>query len=1457
MRIKKFIRTLKGRLLLSFGLTSIALPLIVGLIFYQVVKKSLVENAEKMIRSNIREVAGQIENANRIAVTVPMLMAMAQENGLFGNREASTRYAREILIRNQGFTAAYFGYEPDADQDDATYLTENRSEKKTMDENGRFLPYWFIKGNKIKLTPLIDMETSLYYQGTKEKHNSGAKDRAMVTEPYFHEGKMIVEQAFPIEINRKFAGIAGVDRALTYLHQLLAGFKPYESSRFVLISRNGKIISSNMNLASEKKYRLSLEEIKDREERIDESQLNKRMLTFDIGDTDYSEILQTFYRMDAKRSFFLMKRKGPLDAGDYYFAGHRIPVGEWTVVMQVAEKEILEPIHAVLMKTALVSFFFMVLLILLILKFSGSLTAPIMDVVSASAEIAKGNFDISLPHSPFREIDILTKSLSDTGDKLKSLTQKVEDEKELLQRSEEHFETFLEILHNAITIKDYSVRVTPQSNGDIHAFSINQTLAALNASARESKDQDWLKAGRNELSDIISGERKIDQLCRNAITCIAGYLNVQVGTIFVKDNEKNDFRLLASYAFTKRKGLATRFKTGEGLVGQAVLEKKKILFTEVPDDYITIDSSMGSDVPMNILVVPFIYEDEAKAVVELGSMVSFTPLMMEFVDMAGSITAVAINAALSREELEGILNRTNEQAKELKGRQGELKDANIELEEQTDTLRKSKARLQVQQEELQASNEEMEEKNELLETQKEEIQEKARQLEMATRYKTEFLANISHEIRTPMNSILLLAKMLQENKENNLSDDQIESVASIHRSGRNLLHLIRDILALSKIETREIELSISRIRIQTLVLNLETEFIQAAREKELNFETAVAKGLPDTITTDVHRLEQIMRTLLGNAFKFTEKGSVSIRISRPQKGIRFYRKDLDPAETIAVSVADTGPGIPVEKLQLIFEAESREHGSTAFRHLGTGLGLSISRELALLIGGELKAESTPGKGTVFTLYIPEMFTASQTEETTAPPAEKRAPAAEKRAPAAEKSPPAAEKSPPAAEKTPPAAEKTPPAAEKTPPAAEKTPPAAEKSPPAAGEVSYEKAGVAPEKTMPPGGKTMLIIEDDNEFAGILVKFFKKHGYGSILAPDGETGIKYVIEHKPTAIILDIGLPGIDGWAVLNELKSNPDSRHIPVHIMSAFDNIRKGLQKGAVGYLTKPVNTEDLKNALAKIEDVLTSQVKDLLLVEDDKELRESMLKLLGANDIHAAAAGTGEKALELLKKQKFDCMILDLGLPDIPGFELLDRIDRETGIEKPPVIIYTGRELTPEETEKLEKYSSSIVLKSAGSFDRLLDETALFMHRVESDMPEAHQDAIRKLRDKESNLPGKRVLVVDDDMRNAFALNKFLKSRGMDVTIANNGSKALKILENKEKPDIILMDIMMPMMDGYETMTKIRKKSEFKDLPILALTAKAMETDSEECIRCGANDYLSKPVDTTKLLSMLRVWLN
>ncbi len=1006
---------------------------------------------------------------------------------------------------------------------------------------------------------------------------------------------------------------------------------------------------------------------------------------------------------------------------------------------------------------------------------------------------------------------------------LKQINAKDRERQELyatLKESEKKFRSIFAKLQKAIDKEDYSLRIAPDSKDDDLANSLNKMIRTLEVADIETTRQNWLKTGQNELNKIIAGEQDIERLCLKAITYIAGYLGAQVGTFFVED-KKDLYKLVASYAYTTRKGIANQFALGEGLVGQAALEKKRIIFTQVPESYIKISSSLGNAQPTNILVLPLVYEENVKGLMELGSVSEFTDDQLNFIEMAGSTLGVAINSALFNQQLAALLNRTQEQAEELKVQQEELKTANQELEEQTESLKKSEAKLQLQQEELQASNEELEEKTELLESQKEEIEkknrtlktkqkeveEKANQLEIATRYKSEFLANMSHELRTPLNSLLILANMLAENQENNLTEDQVESASSIHRSGQNLLHLINDILDLSKIEARKIELSLSGISLESLLSNVRSEFMHVAKKKNLDFTTSIKENIPNAITTDVHRLEQILRNLVGNALKFTKQGAVSLTVSRPAPGISLTRKELDPDKTIAISIQDTGLGISKEKLGIIFEAFKQVDGSISRRHGGTGLGLSISRELAMLLGGEIQVESEPAKGAVFTVYIPEVLSLPDHEEKEAGPAPVSAPA---------------------------------------------TRPPRQEDPPE--EVPAPKEEPGAEVT--PGRRTMLIIEDDKEFASILAKFFQKNGYAPIVAENGETGIKYAIEHRPTAITLDIGLPGIDGWTVLNELKHNPATRHIPVHIMSAFDNTRQGLEKGAVGYLTKPISQDDLKQALGRIEDILASDVKELLVVEDNTELRQSILKLLTTHDINAVAVGTGKEAIELLKKKRFDCMILDLGLPDISGFELLDRINSDHSVETTPVIIYTGRELSQEENEKLERYASSIVVKSAVSMERLLDETALFMHRVESDMPEQHQKMIQKIRDKGEILPGKRVLLVDDDMRNAFALNKFLKSRGMKVTIANNGKKALEILDRGDKMDIVLMDIMMPVMDGYETMKQIRKQEKFKTLPILALTAKAMETDREECIRCGANDYLSKPVDTNKLVTMLRVWL-
>lgn len=1096
------------------------------------------------------------------------------------------------------------------------------------------------------------------------------------------------------------------------------------------------------------------------------------------------------------------------------------------LLISVDENEIMGKVHKTLTAAVIIGGAG-ILAILIIAYFTvTSIIGPISSLVKVLQQYGRGDSKVRAQIVGNDEIGYLSREFN-------AMLEQINSSGDTLRESESRYRMLFDGLQEAVSSKNYVFRFIVDSANDDLTTSMNSMLETLENADTQTKEQDWLKTGLTHLGEKISGEQKVEELCENAISFIADYMGAQIGTLFVKigddlNSESYSFELKASYAFRMRKGLSNRYLVGEGLIGQAALEKKTILFSDIPEDYIQIESSLGASPPVNILIIPLVYEGDVKGVIELGTSFVLSPRYLSFADQVSSMIAVAIHAATANDSLKTLLDQTSKQSEVLRKQQDELQKANSELEEQTQVLKESEARLQVQQEELQASNEEMEEKNQLLEEQKreneeknrnlkekqKEIENKAHQLELATKYKSEFLSNMSHELRTPLNSILLLAKMLSENEEKNLTDDQMESAEAIHRGGQTLLHLINDILDLAKIEAGRVDLSISHIQPQTITKNFTTEFNHLAKSKGLDFITEVEDGLPQTLLTDVHRLEQIVRNLLGNAFKFTEHGSVTLRIGRPEPTMVFSRTDLDRDEAVTLSVIDSGPGIHKEKLNLIFEAFRQVDGSISRRHGGTGLGLSISKELAHLIGGEISVKSEVGQGAVFTLIIPQAMTGDKDTSVTLSNRVLEPLSREH-----------------------------------------------ERAVAAGHEVlteELEKEITATEGRETPGSATrrMLIIEDDPEFSSILSNFFKKSGYETIVAPTGELGIKYAIEQNPTAVILDIGLPGIDGWTVLNELKNNPDTRHIPVHIMSAYDESYEGLKKGAVGYLTKPVSIEGLRSALIKIEHVLENQVKELLVVEDDRDLRNHILKLMGTRDICVTTAETGKETLELLKTNRFDCMVLDLGLPDISGFTLLDEIEKDVSIGKLPVIIYTGRDLTREETERLEKYSASIVLKSAFSMERLLDETALFMHRVEEEMPESHRKIIQDIREKDSSIKGKEVLLVDDDMRNAFALSKFLKSKGVNVTIADNGKKALEVLHGGDIPDIVLMDIMMPVMDGYEAMKEIRKIEKYRDLPILALTAKAMETDREECIRCGANDYLSKPIDTQKLLSMLRIWM-
>ncbi|MGL1932604.1 MAG: Cache 3/Cache 2 fusion domain-containing protein [Desulfotalea sp.] len=1056
---------------------------------------------------------------------------------------------------------------------------------------------------------------------------------------------------------------------------------------------------------------------------------------------------------------------------------------------------------------------------------SNSITRPIKQLVRVFESYAAGETSVRAEITSKDEIGYF-------ADKFNLLLDKINLASEDLLKSQTEYKYFFDHLKQAISENNYSFRFTTEDGSFELVKSLNIILDELEIAENNVAYQNWIKTGEADLNALVSSQRDVAELCRTALNFIAMYCGAGIGVLSVKDNGRNIFNMKASYAF---QGDTKPFKTGEGIGGQAALEKHMIVISEVPKDYLKISSSLGDALPDYIIAIPLIFEQDVKGVLELGKIGSFSEEGLKFVKLAARVLAVAINTAIFNQRLEHLLSQTKQQALQLEERQEELRAANEELEGQTVVLKKSESKLQLQQEELQASNEELEEKTEILEEQKtqiinknsflhqtqKQIEEKAKQLELATRYKSEFLANMSHELRTPLNSLLILASILHENDEGNLTKDQVESANAIYNGGKILLRLINDILDLSKIEARKIEITIEKTKLRSICNNSNSEFSHMAKDKGLSFVIEIEDNLPKTIFTDEHRLNQILRNLVGNAIKFTEAGEVKLSIARTPINTVFKRDDLQPENSFSFTVKDTGIGISKENISAIFEKFTQGDGSISRRHGGTGLGLSISRELAVLLGGELTAKSNPNEGSVFTLYLPEELAEDGVDGRATKvnlPEEKENLNIE----------------------------------------------------PVNALVELEGANHNEVKkhTLFAVGeqeddisfdtRTMLIIEDDKEFASVLAKFFDKNGYDSIIASDGESGIKLIAEHLPTAIILDIGLPGIDGWAILNELKANSATRHIPVHILSAFDDSRLGLERGAVGYLVKPVEKNDLHKVLAKIEGVLGADVRKLLIVEDDDSLRSTLLHILKNKDIEAKTAKSGKEAMELLRTQLYDCMVLDLGLADTRGFELLDQIQNDATLSGIPVIIFTGRDLTNDETDKLEEYSSSIILKNVATIDRLLDETALFMHRVEANIPEDQRKMIQNVRDRESVLAGKTVMVVDDDMRNALALNKFLKTKGLNVVVADNGQRAIDLLhaEHEKRPDIILMDIMMPVMDGFEAIKIIRESLSLKDIPILALTAKAMESDRQDCIAAGANDYLSKPVDIDKLLTMLRVWL-
>ncbi|HEY6828638.1 MAG TPA: HAMP domain-containing protein [Gemmatimonadaceae bacterium] len=1021
----------------------------------------------------------------------------------------------------------------------------------------------------------------------------------------------------------------------------------------------------------------------------------------------------------------------------------------------------------------------------------------------------------------------------------------------------------------SVTKGDLTRQITVDAQGELDELktNINQMIANLRETTERNQEQDWLKTNLAKFSRMMQGQKDLESVSRLIMSELTPLVSAHHGAFFIADQETATtgqlLKLIASYAYRARKHVANRFLPGEGLVGQAALEKQPILLQNVPDDYIQITSGLGEAPPRNIIVLPILFEGEVKAVIELASFLPFSQIHQSFLDQLAESIGVVLNMIQANMRTEELLEQSQKltqelqsQSKELQQQQEELKRSNSELEQQARTLRQSEELLKEQQEELQQVNEELEEKASLLaeqnarveqknrevESARVALEEKAEQLALSSKYKNEFLANMSHELRTPLNSLLILAKLLVENKDRNLSTKQVEFAQTIYSSGTDLLNLINDILDLSKVEAGKMEVNFADVPLTEVRDFVERTFRPVAEQKSLPFQVEIAPDVPAALFTDGQRLQQVLKNLLSNAFKFTERGNIALTINRASGSLRFASRSLDrsPDGVIAFAVRDTGVGIPRDKQQLIFEAFQQADGTTSRKFGGTGLGLSISRELARLLGGEIRVESTPGSGSTFTLYLPVVGT-------------ERRGSAPRQLPPAER---AATSSSPVSSSLTSGME----------PSSAATQPWDDDI--GGGETavvteaprrrSLDKPQMADDREdIVPSDRVVLIVENDTNFARILLDMARDKGFKGIVALDGEAGLDLAHAFHPDAITLDIDMPGMDGWAVLDRLKHHPETRHIPVHIITGIGDRQHGLKAGAIAYLEKPVSKEALEGSFNKIESFIDQQVKRLLVVEDDESQRKSMVELISHEDVEITAVASAREALEKLHETNFDCMVLDLGLAGgTDGFELLETVKADPKMKELPIIIYTGRELTQDEETRLRRFAETIIVKDVKSPERLLDETALFLHRVEARLPEQKRRMLERLHSTDAVFAGKNVLIVDDDVRNIFSLTSVLEQHGMNVSFAENGKDAVAKLEAAESVDLVLMDVMMPEMDGYETTRAIRDRPRFRNLPIIALTAKAMKGDREKCIEAGASDYITKPVDTEQLLSLMRVWL-
>ncbi|WP_082135021.1 response regulator [Croceicoccus naphthovorans] len=939
------------------------------------------------------------------------------------------------------------------------------------------------------------------------------------------------------------------------------------------------------------------------------------------------------------------------------------------------------------------------------------------------------------------------------------------------------------------------------------------TLAVFILTTRSNRVRDrqkWLQNAQVGLSETMRGDKKIEQLAADILRFFAEHVGASAGALF--KGEAGVFNRVATLGVPANAEIPQSFDRADGLLGKVASDGEAVLLRDVPAGYLSIGSAFGSDAPRHLLIAPAHTDGIVNSVIELGFLEEVDERVLELLDNTAGSIGIALRSARFRERLQDALEETQRQAGELQAQSEELRVSNEELEEQGNALKESQARLELQQVELEQTNSQLEEQAQTLENQRDELsraasslQLKARELEQASQYKSDFLANMSHELRTPLNSLLILSKLLGDNTDGNLSGEQVKYARTIESSGNDLLTLINDILDLSKIEAGHVEIDAAPVSTERLAADMRKLFEQVAQERGLDLKIEIAPDAPRSIETDRMRLEQVLKNLLSNALKFTEQGSVSLSI-RPADN-----------DTLELVVTDTGIGIAPEQCEAIFEAFRQADGTISRKFGGTGLGLSISRELARLLGGSIRLDSEVGKGSTFIVTVPVAYDPGKVAARDVPlPVPARSNAV---------LPVGTPKSAPA------------------------------KAPAPSSSVDDDRNDLSE------GKRLLLVIEDDSTFASIVCELSRQMGFQCIVAGSAQDALDLAREYVPNAIVLDIGLPDQSGLTVLDRLKHQDETRHIPIHVISGEDQSKTALALGAVGFLGKPAPREQLAEVLAGLQEKLTARMRRVLIVEDDPVQREAVGKLLDSRDVETVGVGTAAECLDEIREGDYDCIVLDLSLPDASGFSLLETLSEDHPHALPPVIVYTGRDLSPDEEQRLRRYSSSIIIKGAKSPERLLDEVSLFLHQVVAELPPEQQQMIEKARHRDAALEGRRIMIVEDDVRNVYSLTSVLEPRGALTRIARNGQEALDALadaagDSDKAIDLVLMDVMMPVMDGLTAVRAIRDDPQWRNLPIIMLTAKAMPDDQQKCMDAGANDYMAKPIDVDKLLSLVRVWM-